>query len=235
MPPEGVHGLLLDLGVSSHQINEASRGFSYKNNGPLDMRMAGTTGKSAADIINGYAEKDIARVIKWYGEEPRANRIARCIAEKRPLTTTSELRDVICSALPPGPPKVERQAISRVFQALRLEVNDEVGALEDVLESAAGIVRPGGRLVVLSYHSLEDRRVKRMMRSGDKRGLVERDVMGNAISPWTPLRGVPKKPSVDEIDQNTRARSARLRAAERSLCFPPQPSAGGAPYPDRRR
>lgn len=242
MPADGlgVHGLLLDLGVSSHQLDEGSRGFSYGNDGPLDMRMEGTVGgsTSAAEIVNEWAVDDLARLLRDFGEEPRAKLIAKRIAAARPMGTTAELKDVVCGSLPPGPVATKRKTLSRVFQGLRLAVNDEMGALETILAAATSFIRPGGHLVVLSYHSLEDRRVKRFMRSGDMSGKVQRDHYGNALSPWSPLRSVPKFPTAAEIDLNPRARSARLRAVERTeygLSDSEGPSAVHRPAETKRR
>jgi len=215
----GLHGMLLDLGVSSHQLDEGSRGFSYSSDGPLDMRMEGSAGPgiTAATIVNEWDEYDIARVLKDFGEEPAAKKIARRIAAARTIESTAQLTDVVRSCVPPGPEAVKRKVLSRVFQGLRIAVNDEMGALEAVLKAAQALVRPGGRIVVLSYHSLEDRRVKRVLRSGDLSGEVQYDTYGNALTPWKLLRKVPKAPSSAEVGLNPRARSAKLRAAERTV------------------
>uniref|UniRef100_A0A7S2WV77 16S rRNA (Cytosine(1402)-N(4))-methyltransferase n=1 Tax=Rhizochromulina marina TaxID=1034831 RepID=A0A7S2WV77_9STRA len=210
---------MLDLGVSSHQLDEGSRGFSYSSDGPLDMRMEGSAGPgiTAATIVNEWDEYDIARVLKDFGEEPAAKKIARRIAAARTIESTAQLTDVVRSCVPPGPEAVKRKVLSRVFQGLRIAVNDEMGALEAVLKAAQALVRPGGRIVVLSYHSLEDRRVKRVLRSGDLSGEVQYDTYGNALTPWKLLRKVPKAPSSAEVGLNPRARSAKLRAAERTV------------------
>mmetsp|Transcript_46293 Transcript_46293/g.93444 ORF Transcript_46293/g.93444 Transcript_46293/m.93444 type:complete len:444 (+) Transcript_46293:78-1409(+) len=257
MPADGlgVHGLLLDLGVSSHQLDESSRGFSHQSDGPLDMRMesdekvvgesspAATCdgegaivsseiadlghrrrrgpGLTAAVVVNEWPVEELRRVLQDYGEEPRAHKMALRLSEARPLNTTAQVADVVRSCLPPGPPKDKRKALSRVFQGLRIAVNDEMGALEAVLMDATRFVRPGGRIVVLSYHSLEDRRVKRVLRSGGLDGKVEQDMFGNVLSPWRPLRKVPKAPSSKEVAMNSRARSAKLRASERTDYPPP--------------
>ena len=171
---------------------------------------------TAAYLVNELPVEELRRMLLDYGEEPRSARIASKIVEARPIATTAALVDVVRGAVGAGPPKEKSKALSRVFQALRIAVNDEMGALEAVLRDAARVVRPGGRIVVLSYHSLEDRRVKRVLRSGQLHGEVAQDVRGNVLSPWKPLRKISKTPSAAEISLNSRARSAKLRAAERT-------------------
>jgi 16S rRNA (cytosine1402-N4)-methyltransferase len=208
-----VHGILLDLGVSSHQIDTAERGFSHRQSGPLDMRMGPESELTAATILNEWSEAEIARILKIFGEQPDARRLARAIIGARPLRSTSDLSDVVREQTPA---RYEIKSLSRVFQAVRIVVNDEMRALEMVLEAAADILLAGGRLVVISYHSLEDRRVKRFMRYGNFAGRPIRDAMGVLESPLRPLVRRPVVPTAEEISRNPRARSARLRIAERT-------------------
>jgi 16S rRNA (cytosine1402-N4)-methyltransferase len=199
---ERAGGVLFDLGVSSMQLDDAERGFSYRGSGPLDMRMGEADGgRTAADVVNTYREEDLVRVIAEYGEERFARRIARAIVrarERRPISTTDELAAIVAGAIPKrrGGPHPAR----RTFQALRIEVNRELEELAASLPQAAGLLEPGGRLVVLSYHSLEDRIVKRFIASEPR-----------LVSLWKK----PVRASSREASANPRARSARLRAGER--------------------
>jgi len=213
-----VDGILLDLGVSSHQVDSADRGFSFRYDAELDMRMDRSAGTSARDLLNRLDESDLARLLHRFGEEPRARKIARTIVHSRPINSTSDLADVVRESVPRTD---EAKSVARVFQAIRIAVNDELGALRRVLESATRIVRPGGRLVVISYHSLEDRLVKRFIRSGNFDGKAERDLYGNTLSTWTPVDRSAIKPDAGEIELNPRARSARLRTGERTAIEPP--------------
>ncbi len=197
---DGVSGVLLDLGVSSMQLDEAERGFAFRRPGPLDMRMGGE-GRSAAEVVNETPADDLAAIIFKYGEERHSRRVARRIVEARedaPIETTEKLADIIQSAYPPG--RRREHPARRTFQALRIFVNDELGALSDALEAAQRILKPGGRLVVLSYHSLEDRIVKHALR--------EREA-------WRPLAKKPLTASPEEVEANPRARAAKLRVGER--------------------
>ena len=208
-----IDGLLMDLGVSSHQFNEKERGFSFQGTGKIDMRMDQRTNLSAYDIVNQWPPEELKRLFKQYGEEPAAARIARRIAEKRPLETTTALADVVRSTVP------SRQAdktLARVFQALRIEVNQELKALEHALHASVDLLRPGGRIAVISYHSLEDRRVKRFLRYGNMDGTPVRDLYGNLLTPWRLIHRHVIQPDEAEISLNPRARSARLRIAERT-------------------
>ncbi|WP_456425867.1 16S rRNA (cytosine(1402)-N(4))-methyltransferase RsmH [Rhodocaloribacter sp.] len=214
-----VDGLLLDLGVSSRQIDAPERGFSYRTEGPLDMRMNPDTGLSADTVVNAWEERELRRVLRAYGEEPRAARIARAIVAARPLATTTELAEVVRRTVP-GREAVK--TLSRVFQAIRIAVNGELEALERALDAAARLVRPGGRIAVISYHSLEDRRVKRILRFGNLEGRAVRDLYGNLIAPWREIHRRPVRADEAEVAANPRARSARLRIAERRA------DAGGA-------
>ncbi len=207
-----VDGLLLDLGVSSHQIDEAARGFSFQSDGPLDMRMDARAGLTAEQIVNHWDEHALRQTLAHYGEERRAGLIARGIIENRPVATTGELAGVVRDHVPD---RDEVKTLARVFQALRIAVNAELEMLERALEQAAEVVRPGGRLVVISYHSLEDRRVKRYLRYGNFAGEPVRDLYGNLVAPWAEVVRKPVEAGAREVEANPRARSARLRAAER--------------------
>lgn len=229
-----VDAILLDLGVSSFQIDNASRGFAFLKDGPLDMRMnSKNAGKSsgsltAADICNEFSEQDLVRILRQYGDEPRAKAITRAIIQNRPHATTSDLRNAVAEVTPEFARKGRRMGrtatLARVFQALRIVVNEEDVALKEALEDMASslVTKVGGRLVVLSYHSMEDGMVKRVMRDGTvekQRGarLQEKDVYGNDIGrgkPWKML-GKGYKATEEEVKINSRARSATLRIAER--------------------
>lgn len=208
-----VNGLLLDLGVSSHQFDAAARGFSHRFDGPLDMRMDTSQGEDARDLINRLEVGDLIRILSRYGEEPKAPRIAHALVKARPIETTGELSAIVENAAPRGQ---EMKTLSRVFQALRIAVNDELDALDRILDAAPDLIAPGGRLAIISYHSLEDRRAKRMMRSGNPEGTVHRDIYGNSLSPWEEVTRKPIVATDAEIEVNPRSRSARLRVAERT-------------------
>ncbi len=209
---ERIDGLLLDLGVSSHQLDEPERGFSHRKEGPLDMRMDTGESEDASEILNSWPESDIVSILKRFGEEPRSRRIARAIVDHRPLSTTTELAEIVRQAVPQNQ---SNKSLARVFQAVRIAVNRELDALEQALRETVDLLRIGGRIAVISYHSLEDRRVKRFFRSGSFDGIVRRDLYGEKISPITEISGRPVNPSEAELDVNPRARSARLRFAER--------------------
>ncbi len=205
-------GILLDLGISSHQIDEASRGFAFSVDGPLDMRMNADAGETAADLIARLDVQSLTNILRAYGEEPRAWPIANAIKDARALTTTGELADVIRSAVPT---KEEVKSLARVFQALRIAVNDEMDVLERALEAALAVLRPGGRLAVISYHSLEDRRAKHFLRFGNMEGKAEKDFYGNLITPWNLITRKPITATPEETQANPRSRSARLRISEK--------------------
>ena len=218
-----VDGILADLGVSSHQFDEPSRGFSFRADAPLDMRMGPDTGLTAADILNDYSAEDLARILREYGEVPQPMRMARALAQYRPLQTTGQLVEALQPFLPRHKPREANSLLAQVFQALRIEVNDEIGALLDLLAQALELLKPGGRLVVISYHSLEDRPVKHFLNSGHFDGVVRKDMYGNPLTPWQVLTRKPLTPTDSEIAANPRARSAKLRVAEKKL-VPPTPS-----------
>ena len=205
-----INGVLLDLGVSSHQLDRAERGFAYGKPGPLDMRM-GDTGETAAELVARLGASDLADVIYQYGEERRSRAIARAIKAAAP-STTDALADAVRSAVPT---RDELKSLARVFQALRIAVNRELDVLEDVLPAALEVLAEGGRLAVIAYHSLEDRRAKQFLKNGRFSAQVEKDTFGN---PLTPFQLVTRKPIVAsdlEVEANPRARSARLRVAQK--------------------
>ncbi len=216
-----VDGLLLDLGLSSYQLADADRGFGFRTGGPLDMRFDASRGVPAAELIATLDASALASLFRRYGEEPRAGRIARAIVRERavaPIDTAERLAAVVERAAPAAPGKRRIHPATRVFQALRIAVNDELGALEAALVSAMDLLRPGGRLVVLSYHSLEDRIVKRFV-AAERKGCICPPVVPVCVCGRSPrLRALgpqPVVPTADEVAANPRARSARMRAAER--------------------
>ena len=230
---ETVDGVALDVGVSSMQIDDAARGFSFREDGPLDMRME-KAGTSAADVINDFGEKELADIIYKYGEERASRRIARAIVKARdiaPITTTGQLADVVRRVLPRARDGID--PATRTFQALRIYVNEELAELDRGLAAAETLLKSGGRLAVVSFHSLEDRVVKQFLRQrsgGDARGsrhLPESDVSGPAPT-FQLVSKRPLKPSDDECRSNPRARSARLRAAERTAAPAQDLRDGGA-------
>ncbi|NNF59662.1 MAG: 16S rRNA (cytosine(1402)-N(4))-methyltransferase RsmH [Rhodothermaceae bacterium] len=218
---DAVDGVLLDLGISSHQIDEAARGFAFSADGPLDMRMNAAAPETAADLINTLDVQALTDLLRAYGEEPRAWPIANAIVEQRPLATTGDLADAVRSAVPT---REEVKTLARVFQALRIAVNDEIGVLERVLGAALRVLKPGGRLAVIAYHSLEDRPTKHFLRFGNLEGEARKDFFGNLLTPFTLLTRKPLTASAAEVAANPRARSARLRIAEKKPDRPPEPS-----------
>ncbi len=216
LPPQThgqVAGILLDLGVSTHQIKEAERGFSFQEDGPLDMRMGNLSGVSAYQVVNSYDYEELRDIIFHYGEERGSRKIARAIIEARPLETTGELAKVVRSVVPE---RFAVKSLARVFQAIRIEVNRELDVLKDVLDQSLELLKPGGRLVVMSYHSLEDRIVKKFFKAGNHKGEVEKDFYGNVISPLRPVNRQVITPSPEEVSRNPAARSAKLRIAEKT-------------------
>lgn len=209
-----IDGLLADLGVSSHHFDDAERGFSFRFDAPLDMRMNKRAGQTAADIVNGYDEQRLADTLYLYGELKNSRRLAAAISAARsakPLQTTGELMAAVEKALPRERAKKD---MARLFQALRIEVNHEMDTLREMLLAATALLAPGGRLSVITYHSLEDRMVKNVMKTGNVEGRVEQDFYGRASAP---LRMVGKvvAPSAEEQERNPRSRSAKLRIAEK--------------------
>ena len=203
-PRESLDGILADLGVSSLQLGDATRGFSFQAEGPLDMRMNPLSGETAEQVVNQADEVTLANLIYEFGEERRSRRIARAIVRSRPIRTTAQLADVVSAAARPMNPAAERiHPATRTFQALRIFVNRELDDLRSLLQAAPRLLRPGGRLVIISFHSLEDRIVKDALREGVKQG------------DYQLLTKKPVTVREDEIDRNPRSRSAKLRAAER--------------------
>lgn len=212
----GLDGILADLGVSSHQFDTAERGFSFRYDAPLDMRMNREGGKTAADVVNEYSQEDLERLLRIYGEVDNARKVAQLIVsarDKRGIRTTGELDEAIRPALPKF---AEHKFLAKVYQALRIEVNHEMRSLEKFLEGAADTLRPGGRLVVITYHSLEDRMVKNFIKTGRADGKEEKDAFGNIHAPLKAVNRKPILPQESEIASNTRARSAKLRIAEKT-------------------
>ena len=213
----GVDGILADLGVSSHQFDTAGRGFSFRYDAPLDMRMNTLGGQTAADVVNTYGQEQLETVFRLYGEVENARRVASLIVsarDKAEIRTTGDLDTAIKPALPAF---AEHKYLAKVYQALRIEVNQEMRSLGKFLDGAARSLKPGGRLVVITYHSLEDRMVKNFIKSGNIEGTVEKDVYGRSDAPLRALDRKPVLPQESEIAANTRARSAKLRTAVKPL------------------
>jgi 16S rRNA (cytosine1402-N4)-methyltransferase len=209
---ESVDGILLDLGVSSYQIDEADRGFSYMQDGPLDMRMDKQSAVDAAQIVNTWSVEALADVFRKYGEERRAYRIAQNLVAVRPVETTRALAEIVRRCVPE---RDQIKTLSKVFQALRIVVNKEIEELERALSEGLALLNTGGRMAVISYHSLEDRPVKRFFRYGNFTGTAERDFYGNLNTPWRLVTRKPVEADPSEKTANPRARSARLRIAEK--------------------
>ena len=212
---DGIDGILADLGVSSHQFDTAERGFSFRYEALLDMRMNQEAEFNAADIVNTYEQADLERILRLYGEVDNSRRIAQMICKAREtarIETTGDLGKAIESALPKF---AEHKFLAKVYQALRIEVNQEMKSLEKFLSGAAKSLKPGGKLVVITYHSLEDRMVKNFIKAGNIEGEVKKDFYGNSSAPLKAVNRKPILPQEDEIANNTRARSAKLRIAEK--------------------
>ena len=225
---EQIDGLLADLGVSFHHFDCPERGFSFRYSAPLDMRMNQTGGKTAADILNTYSEEELARVLYIYGELKTAKPLAKRIVKARensPITRTEDLVSIVLGnkairleakgeVQELDVPAAAKKDMAKVFQALRIEVNDEMGALREMLLAARDLLKPGGRIAILTYHSLEDRIVKNFLRSGNLEGIIEKDFYGNILTPFKVLeKGLTA--SEEEVERNPRARSAKLRVAEK--------------------
>ena len=210
-----VDGILADLGISSHQIDTPGRGFSTRFDSPLDMRMNTTETQTAADIVNSYTVSKLTLIFSEYGEIANAHRLAHAIVkarEEKTIHTTGELIEAIKSCTPTLYPN---KYLAKVFQALRLELNREMDALKDLLKQSAELLNEGGRLAVISYHSLEDRLVKNFMRAGNFEGIPQKNMYGHDIRPFNPVTRKPIIPTEKEIEDNNRARSAKLRIAEK--------------------
>ncbi len=212
---QGVDGVLADLGVSFHHFDDAARGFSFRFDGALDMRMNRDGGRSAASIIADYSEQRLADVLYLYGELKQSRRMAAAIVKARAasqITTTARLIEVV---RPMVRPAQEKKELAQVFQALRIEVNDEIGTLKRMLAQALEVLKPGGRLAVITYHSLEDRLVKNFIRSGNVEGRIEKDFFGRVDAPLKAVNNRVIVPGADEVERNPRSRSAKLRIAQK--------------------
>ena len=210
-----IDGLIADLGVSSHHFDAEERGFSFRFDAPLDMRMNGRAGMTAADIVNRYDEERLANVLYLYGELKNSRKLAAAMVKARALKAVETIDDLLQIVKPFMPREREKKDLARVFQALRIEVNHEMDALHEMLEAALKVLRPGGRLVVLTYHSLEDRMVKNFVRSGRMDGKVEQDFFGRKLTPWRAVNNKVIVPDEEEQRTNPRSRSAKLRIAEK--------------------
>lgn len=214
-----IDGLMADLGVSFHHFDEAERGFSFRFAGPLDMRMNQRGGRNAADIVNEYTEEELSRVLYLYGEMKNSRQVARKIIRAREQAPVLTIDDLVLAATGiqrediDGKPMVKKE-LTLLFQALRIEVNDELSALREMLTAAKDLLKPGGRIAILTYHSLEDRIVKNFLRSGNVDGVIEKDFYGNNLTPFV-LIEKGRTADAEEVAINPRARSAKLRVAEK--------------------
>jgi 16S rRNA (cytosine1402-N4)-methyltransferase len=212
---KAVDGILADLGVSSHQFNEPERGFSTRFEAALDMRMDKQGSKTAADVLNTYTEDQLHKIFGIYGEVKNAKSLARAVVTARvssPISTLQDFKTAVAAQIPKGK---EHKYMAQVFQALRIEVNGEIDVLERFLEQTAEVLKPGGRLVVMSYHSLEDRPVKNFLAKGKFRGEVEKDFYGNQQKPFTVITRKAVVANDEELEKNSRSRSAKLRIGEK--------------------
>ena len=212
---DGIDGVMADLGVSSHQFDTAERGFSFRYDAPLDMRMNTEAAVTAADLVNSLEEAELEKILRVYGEVGQSRKMASLIVRARKTSaigTTTQLNEAIAPCLPKF---AEHKELARVYQALRIEVNQEMKSLEKMLSGAAASLKAGGRLVVITYHSLEDRMVKNFIKAGNIEGEIHRDIYGKADIPLSAVNRKPILPQEEEIAGNTRARSAKLRVAEK--------------------
>ena len=208
-----IDGLLADLGVSSHQFDSPERGFSTRFDSSLDMRMGKQSGMTASEILRTYSEEDLKKIFREYGELRNAGQVVKkIVANRNSLRTVNDLKNAIANCAERGK---ENQFYAKVFQALRIEVNDELNALKELLKQSKEVLKTGGKMAVISYHSLEDRLVKDFFRSGNFEGELVKDIFGNVQSPFKPINKKPIVPSEKEIAENSRARSAKLRIAEK--------------------
>ena len=206
-----VDAILADLGVSGHHFDDETRGFSFRFDADLDMRMNKRGGETAADLLNNTSEEELARIFKLYGELNCARKLASRIVKTRAEKPIRRVNELIEIAKPFCPPQREKKEMAKVFQALRIEINKEVEALQEMLKSAKDLLKPGGRLVVITYHSIEDRIVKNFMKSGNIEGIVEKDFFGRVTSPFEAKKVI--APTDEEMERNPRSRSAKLRIA----------------------
>lgn len=212
---EEVDGILADLGVSSHHFDDSERGFSFRFDGKLDMRMNKRAGMTAADILNNYDEEKLADIFYLYGELKNSRKLASVIVKRRSVKPFDTIGDFLETVKPLYGKEREKKEMAKVFQALRIEVNQEMEALKEMLYSATEMLRPGGRLSVITYHSLEDRMVKNIMKTGNIEGKMEQDFFGNVKTPYKTINNKVIVPDDDEIETNPRSRSAKLRIAEK--------------------
>lgn len=210
-----VDAVLADLGVSSHHFDDKDRGFSFRFDGALDMRMNTRAGATAADVLNEYTEEALADLFYLYGELKTARKLASAVVRYRSGKKIEMIADLLEIAKPFVGKDKEKKVLAQIFQALRIEVNDEMRALREMLQGTLKILKPGGRLVVITYHSLEDRLVKNFIKTGNFEGKVEQDFFGNVASPFKTVNNKVIVPSADEIQRNPRSRSAKLRIAEK--------------------
>ena len=208
---ETIDTLLADLGVSGHHFDDETRGFSFRFDSELDMRMNKRGGRTAAELLNTADEEQLARIFKLYGELNCSRKLAATIVKQRALKPFRRVSDLIEAAKPFCPPQREKKELAKVFQALRIEINQEIESLKEMLEQAKELLKPGGRLVVITYHSLEDRIVKNFMKSGNIDGIIEKDFFGRSTSPFDTKKVI--LPSDEEMQINPRSRSAKLRIA----------------------
>ena len=212
---EAIDGLIADLGVSSHHFDDAARGFSFRFDAPLDMRMNKRDGMTAADVLNKYDESRLADVFYLYGELRNSRRLAAAVAKARAVKPIETTQDLVEATAPLFKREREKKDVAKMFQALRIEVNHEMDALREMLKAAAGLLRPGGRLVVITYHSLEDRIVKNVIRTGNPEGAARQDFYGRVATPFAAVNNKVITPGAAELDANPRSRSAKLRIAEK--------------------
>ena len=208
---EHIDALLADLGVSGHHFDDETRGFSFRFDSELDMRMNKRGGKTAAELLNEASEEDLTRIFKLYGELSCSKRLASCIIKRREEKPFRRVNDLIEVAKPFCPPQREKKEMAKVFQALRIEINQEIESLKEMLYQAKDLLKPGGRLVVITYHSIEDRIVKNFMKSGNIDGIIEKDFFGRSTSPFDVKKVI--LPTDEEMERNPRSRSAKLRIA----------------------
>lgn len=209
-------GILADLGVSFHHFDDASRGFSFREDAPLDMRMNRSGERTAADILREYPQEELDNMFRAYTDLKRTGQLAAAIVKRRavaPILTTAQLAETLSPLLNP---KSLKKDLAQAFQALRIETNDEMHSLRVFLNNSLKVLKPGGRLAVITYHSIEDRLVKNFLRSGNIEGKVEQDFYGHVLSPWKTIKRSPIVPDAEEVERNPRSRSAKLRVAELS-------------------
>lgn len=207
-------GILADLGVSFHHFDDAGRGFSFRTDAPLDMRMNREGGKTAAELLADYSKDDLERLFRAYTDLKRPGLVAAAIVKARdlsPIQTTFQLAEAVKGTINP---RQEKKDLAQVFQALRIEVNGEMESLRTLLMQALKVLRPGGRIAIITYHSIEDRMVKNFFRSGNAEGKIEQDIYGNVETPWKLITRSPIVPDEEEVERNPRSRSAKLRIAE---------------------